>query len=94
MRGLPAGWGYLVVCGIESILAYLERFAFDEPTLAYLRSLNMFDERFVRMWQMYLAASIAAFNTGSLQLFQVVFTREENNDIPWTRSHLYQEIAN
>jgi len=47
VRGLPAGWGYLVVCGIESILAYLERFAFDEPTLAYLRSLNMFDEPFV-----------------------------------------------
>jgi nicotinate phosphoribosyltransferase len=47
VRRLPAGWGYLVVCGIESILEYLERFAFDDATLTYLRSLNMFDDRFV-----------------------------------------------
>ena len=32
---------------VGTVLAYLERFAFDEPTLAYLRSLNMFDEPFV-----------------------------------------------
>ena len=31
----------------------------------------MYDERFVRMWRMYLAGSIAAFESGSLQLFQV-----------------------
>ena len=34
---------------------------------------EMFDERFVRMWRLYLAGSEAAFRTGSLQLFQVVF---------------------
>lgn len=50
----------------------------------------MFDEKFVRMWRLYLAGSIAAFTTGSLQLFQVVFAPKENNDIPWTRAHLYQ----
>lgn len=51
---------------------------------------DMFDERFVRMWRMYLACSIATFRVGSLQLFQIAFTRESNNDIPWTRNHLYQ----
>jgi cyclopropane-fatty-acyl-phospholipid synthase len=50
---------------------------------------RMFDERFARMWRLYLAGSIAAFAVGSLQLFQVVFAREANNDIPWTRMHLY-----
>jgi cyclopropane-fatty-acyl-phospholipid synthase len=49
----------------------------------------MFDERFVRMWRLYLAGSIAGFTTGSLQLFQVVFAPGESNDIPWTRAHLY-----
>ena len=49
----------------------------------------MFDERFVRMWRLYLAGSVAAFTTGSLQLFQVVFAPGESNDIPWTRAHLY-----
>ena len=48
-----------------------------------------FDERFVRMWRLYLAASIATFETGNMQLFQVVFTSSRNNQIPWTREHLY-----
>ncbi len=50
---------------------------------------RMFDDRFVRMWRMYLAASIATFQVGGLQVFQVVFGRESNNAIPWTRDHLY-----
>jgi cyclopropane-fatty-acyl-phospholipid synthase len=49
----------------------------------------MFDERFVRMWRLYLAGSIAAFTTGTLQLYQVVFAPRENNDIPLTREYLY-----
>jgi cyclopropane-fatty-acyl-phospholipid synthase len=51
---------------------------------------GMFDERFVRMWRMYLACSIATFRVGELQLFQVVFARDSNNNIPWTRKHLYE----
>jgi len=50
---------------------------------------GMFDERFVRMWRLYLAGSLAAFSTGTLQLFQVVFATSDNNDVPWTRAHLY-----
>ena len=46
---------------------------------------TMFDEAFVRAWQLYLTGSQASFSTGSLQLFQVVFTRGNNNDVPWTR---------
>jgi len=49
----------------------------------------MFDERFMRMWRLYLAGSVAAFSTGTLQLFQVVFATADNNDVPWTRAHLY-----
>lgn len=50
---------------------------------------QMFDERFVRMWRLYLAASSATFDNGDLQLFQVVFARAENNELPWTRSDWY-----
>jgi cyclopropane-fatty-acyl-phospholipid synthase len=50
---------------------------------------TMFDEFFVRMWRLYLAGSIAAFETGTLQLFQVLFTTEENNEIPLTREFMY-----
>lgn len=47
---------------------------------------RMFDETFVRAWRLYLAGSQAAFNTGSMQLFQVVFARGHSNAIPWTRA--------
>jgi cyclopropane-fatty-acyl-phospholipid synthase len=46
---------------------------------------RMFDEAFVRAWRLYLAGSQAAFTTGSMQLFQVVFAPGTNNAIPWTR---------
>jgi cyclopropane-fatty-acyl-phospholipid synthase len=46
----------------------------------------MFDENFVRAWRLYLAGSQAAFNTGFMQLFQVVFARGASNAIPWTRA--------
>ena len=49
----------------------------------------MFDPAFVRAWRLYLAGSIAAFTSGELQLFQVVFTHAENNQLPWSRAHLY-----
>lgn len=49
----------------------------------------MFDERLVRTWRLYLAGSVAAFETGVLQLFQVLFTGRENNDIPLTREYIY-----
>jgi cyclopropane-fatty-acyl-phospholipid synthase len=45
----------------------------------------MFDETFVRAWRLYLAGSQAAFMTGTMQLFQVVFARGSSNAIPWTR---------
>lgn len=48
-----------------------------------------YDEPFIRAWRLYLAGSIAAFLTGSLQLFQVLFAHSSNNRIPWTREHLY-----
>jgi cyclopropane-fatty-acyl-phospholipid synthase len=46
---------------------------------------TMFDDRFVRAWQLYLAGSQASFTTGFMQLFQVVFARGSSNRIPWTR---------
>jgi cyclopropane-fatty-acyl-phospholipid synthase len=50
---------------------------------------EMFDERFVRMWRMYLAASVSAFETGWLQLYQILFAPAAKNDMPLTRRHLY-----
>jgi len=51
---------------------------------------SLFDDTFVRTWRLYLAGSVAAFTTGELQLFQVVFARSGNNAVPWTRDFLYR----
>jgi cyclopropane-fatty-acyl-phospholipid synthase len=50
-----------------------------------------YGESFVRTWRLYLAGSLAAFNTGKLHLFQVVFARASSNDVPWTRAYLYDK---
>jgi cyclopropane-fatty-acyl-phospholipid synthase len=54
---------------------------------------GMFDEKFVRMWRLYLAGSVAAFTTGTLQLFQVLFATSENNNVALTRDHLYEPLV-
>lgn len=51
---------------------------------------SLFDERFVRMWRLYLSGSIAAFRSGALDLFQVLFNRKGNNAVAWTRASLYR----
>ena len=52
---------------------------------------EMMDPAFVRAWRLYLAGSIAAFSIGELQLFQVVFSRDNNNLLPWSRAYLYRQ---
>jgi cyclopropane-fatty-acyl-phospholipid synthase len=51
----------------------------------------MFGSEFVRTWRLYLAGAIAGFRVGTLQLFQIVFTRTACQRIPSTRAHLYVE---
>jgi cyclopropane-fatty-acyl-phospholipid synthase len=57
------------------------------------RVTTMFDEAFARAWRLYLAGSTASFRVGSMQLFQVTFARGGDNDVPWTRAHLYSSDA-
>jgi cyclopropane-fatty-acyl-phospholipid synthase len=54
---------------------------------------QMFDESFTRAWRLYLAGSQAAFRAGSMQLFQIVFARGRDNNVPWTRRGLYEDQA-
>jgi cyclopropane-fatty-acyl-phospholipid synthase len=52
---------------------------------------SMFDDAFVRAWRLYLVGSIAAFLSGKLQLFQVLYSRSGANQVPWTRAHVYAD---
>jgi len=50
---------------------------------------EMYDEQFVRAWRLYLAGSLTAFRTAELQLYQLTFTQDLNNELPWSRAHQY-----
>jgi cyclopropane-fatty-acyl-phospholipid synthase len=69
----------------ETLRHWLARYQTHEHRVA-----EMFDDRFARMWRLYLTGSIAGFTTGTLQLFQVVFARSGVNAIPATRAFLYE----
>ena len=45
----------------------------------------LFDEQFVRMWELYLCACAAAFMNGVVDLHQILFTNGVNNELPMTR---------
>lgn len=68
----------------QTLRHWLERFELNAGTVE-----DMFDPFFVRAWRLYLCGSIAAFTTGALQLFQVVFARGTDNALPWSRAHLH-----
>lgn len=68
----------------RTLAAWEQRFESHKEQIS-----EMFDEEFVKAWSLYLNGSLAAFNVGELQLFQVVFSKAENNELPWSRHHLY-----
>jgi cyclopropane-fatty-acyl-phospholipid synthase len=90
MMSVLEPWGFTVL-DVENLRLHyaktvehwLQRFELNQN-----RILEMFDECFVRAWRLYLSGCISNFSIGTLQLFQVVFSRPTNNMIPWTRSHL------
>ncbi|MDO3721038.1 cyclopropane-fatty-acyl-phospholipid synthase family protein [Marinobacter sp. chi1] len=72
----------------QTLRHWMERFTENQA-----RVTDMYDAHFTRAWQMYLAGSIAAFRAGSLQLFQVVFTHGDNNQLPQNRCDIYSSPA-
>ena len=50
---------------------------------------EMYGKEFVRMWRLYLAGSSAGFESGTMQLYQILFTPGGNKNVPWTRDYMY-----
>lgn len=46
---------------------------------------GMFDEKFIRMWDLYLNACAANFHVGGIDLHQILVTKGVNNELPLTR---------
>ncbi|MDR3539729.1 MAG: cyclopropane-fatty-acyl-phospholipid synthase [Desulfosporosinus sp.] len=47
------------------------------------------DETFIRMWRLYLNSCAASFNSGNIDLHQLLFSKGPHNNLPWTRSYIY-----
>lgn len=67
----------------------------DEWYINFSRHLDtirdMFDERFIRMWSLYLQGCAAAFRTSGLDIYQLLFTKGLNNELPLTNAYMYHE---
>ena len=46
---------------------------------------ELFDERFVRMWDLYLSSCAATFLNGIIDLHQILLTKGINNNLPQVR---------
>jgi cyclopropane-fatty-acyl-phospholipid synthase len=95
MAGIFEPWRFTVL-DVENLRPHyaltiehwLSRF---EERRDYVRA--RYGDAFVRAWRFYLAASIAAFRTGELQLFQLMFNRSVDHTMPWTRDYLYRDAS-
>ena len=52
---------------------------------------KMYDDRFIRMWSLYLKSCAAAFRVGSVDIYQLLLSKEVNNNIPWTQEYIYKD---
>ncbi|AEB76296.1 SAM-dependent methyltransferase [Clostridium botulinum] len=51
---------------------------------------RMKDEKFIRMWRLYLNSCAASFHYGVIDIHQFLVTKGLNNKLPMTREYLYK----
>jgi len=71
----------------ETLKAWRERFMARRE-----EAVQLYDERFARMWEFYLAASEMAFRKQNLMNFQIQLTRRQGV-VPMTRAYVGREEA-
>jgi cyclopropane-fatty-acyl-phospholipid synthase len=85
----------LIVSDVET-LRYHYAFTLEEwyrrTVAAREEIVALYDERFYRMWQFYLAGAEAAFRYGGLSNFQVQFLKSRQSS-PITRDYMFEEEA-
>lgn len=71
---------------VKTLLCWHDAFEEQLPKIE-----RMFEERFIRMWRMYLCACAASFNNGVIDLHQIQFVKGVNNELPMTRKYQYEK---
>lgn len=66
VRRLPKRRNYLLACGLDDVLAFLETLRFDDVALAHLDSLGRFSDRFLRhLAQLRFTGDVYAVSEGT-----------------------------
>ena len=71
----------------ETLKAWRDRFIAHRE-----QAQRVYDQRFVRMWEFYLAASEIAFREGNMMVFQLQLTKRQGI-VPMTRDYVGREEA-
>jgi len=71
----------------ETLKAWRERFLAHRE-----EAVRLYDQRFVRMWEFYLASSEMSFRDGDMVVFQIQMTRHKGATPP-TRDYVAREEA-
>ncbi len=69
----------------DTLKAWRERFMNRS-----IRAAELYDDRFVRMWEFYLAASEAMFRSGLMNNFQIQMVKDQAA-LPLTRDYMFEE---
>jgi cyclopropane-fatty-acyl-phospholipid synthase len=70
----------------KTLEKWCQRFEENEATIR-----SMFDDRFIRMWKLYLVGCSALFRLGSIHLFQLLFSAGVRNDLPLNREWMHKD---
>ena len=72
--------------------AYTLRHWLERATKAKDKIVEMYDERFFRMWEFYLAGGIVAFENGAMNNYQIQYIRDRRA-VPITRDYMAEAEA-
>jgi cyclopropane-fatty-acyl-phospholipid synthase len=82
----------MIVSDVETLrlhYAYTLRHWLERATKARAKIVKMYDERFFRMWEFYLAGGIVMFESGAACNFQVQYVRDRRA-LPITRDYMIE----
>ena len=85
----------LITTDIETLrlhYAYTLRHWLERTRRAKARIVELYDERFFRMWEFYLAGGVVAFESGSMCNYQLQYVRDRNT-LPITRDYMAEAEA-
>ena len=80
----------LITTDIETLrlhYAYTLRHWLERTRKAKAKIVALYDERFFRMWEFYLAGGVVAFESGSMCNYQLQYVRDRNT-LPITRDYM------